>query len=96
MNEVQNTYKEIFIFQKEPVHLISLKTRFGNRETTERETISFYNRNTSHSDECFPPTEHKAFFLKASTILVSLRIAEARHVNHLLRVTQYNMVLSAL
>lgn len=53
-------------------------------------------RNTSHSHECFPPTEHKAFSLKAGTILVTLRIAEARHVNHLLRVTQYNMVLSAL
>lgn len=44
----------------------------------------------------FHPQNIKHFFLKASTILVSLRIAEARHVNHLLRVTQYNMVLSAL
>lgn len=44
----------------------------------------------------FYPQNIKHFFLKASTILVSLRIAEARHVNHLLRVTQYNMVLSAL
>lgn len=60
MNEVQNTYKEIFIFQKEPVHLISPKTRSGNGET-----VSFYNRKTSHSDECFPPTEHKAFFSKS-------------------------------
>lgn len=65
-------------------------------ETMASETNSFYNRNTSHSDECFPPTDRKALFLKASTILVSLRIAEARHVNHLLRVMQYNMVLSAL
>lgn len=85
-----------FHLQKKPVHLISPKTRSGNGETMKRETISFYNRNTSHSHECFPPTEHKAFSLKAGTILVSLRIAEARHVNHLLRVTQYNMVLSAL
>lgn len=65
-------------------------------ETMASETNSFYNRNTSHSDKHFPPTNHKARFLKASTILVSLRIAGARHVNHSLRVTQYNMVLSAL
>lgn len=66
------------------------------QETMANETNSFYNRNTSHSNECFPPTDRKAFFIKASTTLVSHRTAEARHVNHLSRVTQYNMVLSAL
>jgi len=85
-----------FHLQKEPVHLISPKKQVWEWETMAIEINSLYNRNTSHSDECFPPTDHKALFLKASTILVSLRIAEARHVNHLSRVMQYNMVLSAL
>lgn len=71
------------------------------QETKANETNSFYNRNTSHSNECFPPTDHKAFFfyfffIKASTTLVSHRIAEAKLVNHLSRVRQYNMVSSAL
>lgn len=72
------------------------KNQVWGWETMASETNPFYSRNTSHSDECFPPTDCKALFLKASTILVSLRTAGARHVNHLLRVTQYNMLLSAL
>lgn len=31
------------------------------QETMANETNSFYNRNTSHSNECFPPTDRKAF-----------------------------------
>lgn len=37
------------------------------RETVASKTHSLYSRNTSHSDERSPPTDHKALFLEVNT-----------------------------
>lgn len=96
MNEVQNTYKEIFIFKRNQCIRSPQKTGLGMGKLW-KGRLSLSTTEILHTQmNAFHPQNIKHFFLKASIILVSLRIAEARHVNHLLRVTQYNMVLSAL
>lgn len=85
-----------FHLQKEFV--ISLNTRPGNRKLRQMRLILSTTEILHTQTNAFHPQtiKHFFFFIKASTTLVSHRIAEAKLVNHLSRVRQYNMVLSAL
>lgn len=96
MNEVQNTYKEIFIFKRNQCIWSPRKPGLGMGKLR-KGRLSLSTTEILHTHmNAFHPQTIKHFFLKASTILVLLRIAEARHVKPLAQghTIQYGIVSS--